>query len=163
MTRRGMRLAILVLAAACVMAAAAPARAFCVENRSSHDLRVHLETTNPYGAYAVLFKPGDRACCAWFDRRCNPTRKRDGMLSFSVRSKHRYPNTRYCVSGLMRGAFTTADGSITIVDDRTSRGGLECDSRDGQKKPVTRDTFVRRSLKQRGMPPPIIVPPPPGR
>jgi len=157
MTRKTILLVIFTMA----MTSDGPARAFCIENKSPWALRVHLETSNPFGTFAVLFKPGDRGCCAWFNPRCNPTRDRQGVLMFSVRSKHRGISQRYCSSGWMRGAFATADGNILITENKTSRGGLDCDSRDKMQRPVTHETFVKNSMKKRGLPPPIIVPPPP--
>lgn len=139
---------------------AGPAKAFCIDNKSPYDLRVHVETNNPFGKYAVLFKPGDSACCSWFNQRCNPTRVRDGILEFSVRTKQKAKKKLFCAAGLTRRVFGTANGNIVITENRGSLGGLRCDSRDFLKRPVTRQTLLRR--KNTGMPPPIMVPPPHG-
>ena len=140
---------------------AGPAQAFCIDNKSHHTLRVHLETYNPFGKYVVLFKPGKKGCCGWFNPRCNPTRERNGILTFSVRTKQKAKNKLYCASGWIKRVYATADGDIKITENKGSLGGLRCDSRDSLKRPVTQYTFTKR--KKRGMPPPIVVPPPPER
>ena len=155
MTRKSTILAIFLLA----MIGAGPAQAFCVDNRSPYELRVHLETSNPLGEFAVLFEPGERRCCAWFSQRCNPTRARDGMLIFTVRTRHDARYKLYCASGWVRRVYGTANGNIEITEQPGSLGGLHCDSRDYYRRPVTQQTFLNRH-KKRGMPPPIIVPPP---
>lgn len=158
MTRKSTILAIFVLAMAGAMAGAGPARAFCIDNRSPYAVRVHLETSNPFGTFAVMFKPGEKDCCPWFSQRCNPTRARDGLLMFSVRSKRNAGNNFYCAAGWIRRVYATADGNIVITENRGSLGGLRCDSRDDRKRPVTQQTFLKR--KKGGMPPPIVVPRP---
>jgi hypothetical protein len=148
------------LATAGSLAGAAPARAFCIDNKTPHALRVHMETANPFGKFVELFQPGQRACCAWFSQRCNPTRVRDGMLTFTVRSKSKASRKLYCSSGWARRVYATANGDIVITENPGNLGGLRCDSRDLNRRPVTEQTFLRRHRK-RGMPPPIMVPPPP--
>ena len=160
MRRRTTISVIFALAMTGAMIGAGPARAFCIENQSPYALRVHLKTYNPLGGFAVLFKPGDKKCCSWFDQRCNPPRTREGMLIFSVRSKHKAAKKLYCGSGWNRRVYATADGAILITGNGGSLGGLRCDSRDLLRRPVTQQTFFKRS-KKGGMPPPIIVPPPP--
>ena len=155
MTRKTITLAITLLA----MTMVNPARAFCINNKSQHVLRVHMETQNPFGRFAVLFKPNTRGCCSWFHQRCNPTGKRDGLLTFSVRSKSKAKNKVYCATGWMKRVYGTANGEILITESPGSMGGLNCDSRDSFKRRVTQQTYYKR--KRRGMPPPIIVPPPP--
>ena len=138
MTRKTTILAIFALAMAGGMSGAGPAQAFCIDNKSPHALRVHVETSNPFGKFAVLFEPGDTACCSWFDQRCNPTRVRNGILAFSVRTKQKAENNLYCAAGWTKRVYGTADGTIVITE--------------------TQQTFFKRN---RGMPPPIVVPPPP--
>jgi hypothetical protein len=139
---------------------ARPAQAFCIDNKTAYPLRVHLENYNPLGKFAEVFNPGDRTCCSWFNQRCNPTRTRNGMLIFSVRTKQKAAKKMYCASGWNRQVFATADGDIVITENGGSLGGLRCDSRDLLRRPVTQQTYLRQ-LKKRGMPSRIIVPPPP--
>jgi len=56
MTRNSNLLAILLLA----MTGAAPAQAFCIDNKSPYAVRVHLETASPFGKLAVRFKAGKK-------------------------------------------------------------------------------------------------------
>ena len=138
------------------------AQAFCIDNKTSYPLRVHLETPNPFGEFVELFQPGTRACCAWFNQRCNPTRTREGMLMFSVRSRHKFRLKLFCSSGWLRRVYATATGTIVITENRGSLGGLNCDSRDIQRRPITQQTYLQRYKRQKNrMPPPIVVPPPP--
>ena len=160
MTRKTAVRLIFALAMAGSLAGAAPARAFCIDNKTQHALRVHMVTANPMGRFVELFQPRQRACCAWFDQRCNPTRVRDGLLTFTIRSKRKASRKLYCQSGWARQVYATANGDIVITENGSNLGGLQCDSRDLQKRPVTQQTFLQRHRK-RGMPPPIVVPPPP--
>lgn len=159
MARKTTILAIFVLAMTGVMTGAEPAQAFCIDNKSPYTLRVHLETVNPFGKFRVPFKPGNKACCSWFSQRCNPTRTRDALLMFSIRTKANANIQRYCVSGWIKRVLATADGTITITENRGSLGGLRCDSRDYFGRPVTQQTILKR--RKKGLPPPIVVPAPP--
>jgi len=42
------------------MTGAAPAQAFCIDNKSSYAVRVHLETASPFGKFAARFKQGKK-------------------------------------------------------------------------------------------------------
>ena len=123
MAHRTKILVIFGLAMAGMMIGSGPAQAFCIDNKSSHTLRVHMETGNPFGKFAVLFKPGEKTCCDWFSQRCNPTRTRDGLLTFSVRTKHKARKKLYCASGWIRRVFGTANGNIVITEKPGSLGG----------------------------------------
>ena len=159
MTPKTKNLMIFAVAMTVAMIGGGPARAFCIDNKSPHALRVHMQTGNPFGSFVVLFKPGDKGCCPWFTLRCNPTRARSGMLMFSVRSKHNAVKKLFCASGWIKRVYATADGNIVITENGSGIGGLRCESRDHLRRPVTQQTFLKRN--RGGMPPPIIVPPPP--
>jgi hypothetical protein len=62
-----------------------PASAYCVLNQTKFPLAVVLKTYNPLGEFREVVDPGHKACCDWFDRRCNPSGRREGMVSLSVR------------------------------------------------------------------------------
>ena len=160
MTRRIAIPALVLLILMGTLTATGPAHAFCIDNKSPYNLRVHLETPNPFGSFRVLFRAGQKGCCDWFSQRCNPTRERDGMLEFSVRTQTEVKTKRYCATGWIRRVYATADGSILITENKGNIGGLKCDSRDFFNRPVTQQMYFQRK-KRGGMPPPIVVPPPP--
>ena len=160
MTHKATIPVIFALAIIGAMIGARPAQAFCIDNKTASPLRVHLENYNPLGKFTELFNPGERTCCSWFNQRCNPTRTRNGMLVFSVRTKQKAAKQLYCASGWNRQIYATANGNIVITEKRGSLGGLHCDSRDLLRRPVTHRTYMKQ-LKKTGMPSRIIVPPPP--
>lgn len=160
MTRKSTIWVIFSLVIAYTVTGAGSAQAFCIDNKTLHPLRVHQETHNPFGKFVQLFEPGTKSCCAWFSQRCNPTRTRDGMLMFTVRSQRNATTELYCASGWVRRLYATANGNIVITEKRGTLGGLECDSRDLYRRPVTLQTY-RKHVKKSGLPPAIVVPPPP--
>ena len=161
MTRKTTFRMLLALAMTGTMMGAGSAKAFCIDNKTSYNLRVNLETPSPYGKFVELFRPGKKACCSWFNQRCNPTRQREGLLMFSVRSKPKARTKLYCASGWTRRIYASASGTIVITENRGSLGGLRCDSRDLSRQKVTQQSFLKHYKKNK-MPLPIIVPPRPG-
>lgn len=159
------------------MAQTSPAAAYCVENDAAVPLRVQLETYNPLGDFDRLILPGKTECCDWFDRNCNPTFKRDGLLMFSVRTEalavtvpetgaeavpetgaEAVPETEaeakptpilYCTDGGSSRIYATGAGTITITETAMTIGGLLCDSRDQFFRPINILT-IGTILRRRG-------------
>ena len=149
--------ALFMVSLACL--AANPAQAFCIENKTSYSLRVHLESFSSFKRFRQLFKPGDLACCNWIRKECNPTGNRDGVLAFSIRAKTLKSTVPYCADGWSKQIYATASGRIVVTERPGSIGGLHCDSRDLFQMPVSVRTHFKE--RRRGLPPPIVVPPRP--
>jgi hypothetical protein len=113
------------------------ANAYCVINKWKDTLHVKLKTYNPLGNFHRMIKPGDEACCEWFDRSCNPSASRDGAVVFDIRSRNKKPRELYCSTGLQKRIAGVGGGKITIQESISKIGGLECDSRDYLSRPVT--------------------------
>jgi hypothetical protein len=118
-----------------------PAAAYCVENKTTFPLRVQLETYSALGEFKRLLMPGKTACCDWFDRSCNPTAKRDGLLTFSARTEIEAKQKLYCSDGGSTRIYGVGNGTITILETATTIGGLACDSRDAFLRPINKLTI----------------------
>lgn len=73
--------------------AAEPVYAYCVVNQSPMRLMVTLRTSSPLGEFRSRVSPGYRTCCDWFDRRCNPTARREGVVMLVIESQKRKKKT----------------------------------------------------------------------
>lgn len=120
-----------------IQAVSNPANAFCVVNLWKDTLHVKLKTYNPLGNFHRMIKSGDKACCEWFDRNCNPSASRDGTIVFDIRSRNKKPRELYCSTGLQKRVVGVGGGTITVRENISKIGGLECDSRDYLARPVT--------------------------
>ena len=74
------------LALAALFFASRPAEAFCIENRADEALTfvVDIDGKGNNAPYVRRLGPGEQGCCDWQRYDCNASKKRDGVLSFSV-------------------------------------------------------------------------------
>lgn len=76
-------LALLALAGA--VTAASEANAWCVYNQSSDRVRAYAGEIGKSGhTWLEEIAPGDAECCHYSDGGCNPTKKRESTLEFSI-------------------------------------------------------------------------------
>jgi hypothetical protein len=135
---------------------ATPASAFCVRNQTDITLIARLETPNPLGGFHTMIRPGKEVCCDWFNRNCNPSGAREGLLEFRIRDRRKKgPSTMYCDNTPKRRVYGVSNGNITITKATEKRGRLACDSRDFFQRELDPAKYKARKTR---MPPPIVVP-----
>lgn len=138
------------------LASSREAMAYCVTNNTEKALRVKLDSYNPLGKFYRLVQPGKQACCDWFDHTCNPGTSRNGLVYLKIRAKHRDPF--YCAHNPLKQVKVVGDGTVTVTEDPTARGGLRCRSIDLFMREVSAPGYRPAGRQIR----PIIVPPQPG-
>jgi len=124
------RLAAVSLALGVAGLAASPARAFCVRNASSVPVEVQLRSLSALSSYTRVLQTGERACCDWLYRNCNPSAGRNARLTLSIAGHGQQHHDFYCSGPVPRRTMAVSDGEITVLDDPTRLEGLRCDSRD---------------------------------
>jgi hypothetical protein len=135
---------------------AAPASAFCIRNQTNITLIAKLETPNPLGGFHTMIRAGKEVCCDWFDRNCNPSGAREGLLEFRIRERRKKgPSAMYCDNTPKRRVYGVSNGNITITKAAGTLGQLACDSRDFFESEVNP---AKSKAKKTRMPPPIMVP-----
>ncbi len=70
-----------------VLAAAAPASAFCVYNKTSVQLQVEQTKGCKFDkGFSKFIDPGEHACCNWKNHDCNKHGHKDSIVTFRVPS-----------------------------------------------------------------------------
>ncbi len=107
---------LLAVAVGCL--AAAPAAAFCIENRADQALTftVDIDGAGDNAPYVRILAPGEQGCCDWQRYDCNSSGRRDAILKFSV---VRQVGGR---ESICRGSFEASDEFY--IEARADRG--EC-------------------------------------
>ena len=148
-------------ALAALLLVPASASAFCVRNQTDITLSARQETPNPLGGFHTPIKPGEEACCDWFDRNCNPGGAREGLLEFRIRERRKQgPSVMYCDNTPKRHVFGVSNGLIAITKSAEKSGQLACDSRDLFNREVDPENYrTKKTLMPAPiMPPPIVIP-----
>jgi len=109
---------------------AGPVGAFCVRNVSRMPVEVRLQNINPLAGFSKVLRTGQRTCCDWLYRNCNPMGGRGTRLLLSVRGWGQQYHDFYCSGPIPQRTMIVSDGEVTVFDDAGQLGALRCDSRD---------------------------------
>lgn len=79
---------ILSLIVGILVCTAPSADAFCVHNETKREI-LAAQTTNEFSTgFSARIKGGEKACCNWQNKDCNPKGKRDSELLMYIRGDH---------------------------------------------------------------------------